>query len=212
MQEKIKLLYGTGNPSKLASMRRGLASLNVEILGFDDMPCPPPEVEENGATPLENAVIKARACYEHYRVPVFSCDSGLYFDGLPDEEQPGIHVRNVGGRRLTDGEMVEHYAALARKYGNLTARYINAICLVMDGERVYSAMDESLATNPFILTSIPHDSPIRPGFPLDSLSIDIATGKYYYDIPGYMVDSSVVEKGCAGFFRRTLNLHRCNAG
>ena len=206
MQDKITLLYGTGNPSKLASMRRGLTSMNVEILGFDDMPTPPPEVEENGATPLENAELKARACYEHYRVPVFSCDSGLYFDGLPDDEQPGIHVRNVGGRRLTDAEMIGHYAALARKHGDLTARYINAICLVMDGERVYSAMDDSLATNPFILTAVPHHSPIRTGFPLDSLSVDIATGKYYYDIPGYMVDSSVVERGVAGFLRRVLPL------
>lgn len=205
MSGKIKLLYGTGNPSKLASMRRGLATMNVEILGFGDMPCPPPEVEENGADPLENARLKAQAYFDFYGIPVFSCDSGLYFDGVPDGEQPGIHVRNVGGKRLTDSEMIVHYAAMARKYGDLTARYINAICLVMDRERVYSAMDESLATNPFILTSVPHDSPIREGFPLDSLSVDIATGKYYYDIPGYMVDSSVVEIGCARFFERILN-------
>lgn len=49
----------------------------------------------NGNTPLENARMKALAYYETFRIPVFSCDSGLYFDNVPDEVQPGIHVRNV---------------------------------------------------------------------------------------------------------------------
>lgn len=200
---RIKLLYGTGNPAKLASMRRGLAGQNVEILGFADMPSPPPAVEETGSSPLENARIKAQSYFEFYGVPVFSCDSGLYFDGVPDGEQPGIHVRTVNGRYLSDEEMIAHYSSLARRYNNPVGRYLNAICLVLDRERIYSSMDESLATHPFILTSVPHPTR-KEGFPLDSLSVDIATGKYYYDMDNWMVDSSVIEKGVAGFFEKVL--------
>ena len=39
-----------------------------------------------------------KAYFEAFHMPVFSCDSGLYFDELSEEEQPGIHVRRVGGR------------------------------------------------------------------------------------------------------------------
>ena len=76
-------------------------------------------VNENGNTPLENAEIKARAYFETFHMPVFSCDSGLYFDELKDEEQPGIHVRRVNGKELSDEEMTEYYASLAKKYGDL---------------------------------------------------------------------------------------------
>ena len=42
----MKLLYGTGNPAKLAAMRSRLAALPVEVLGLKDMPAPPPQAED----------------------------------------------------------------------------------------------------------------------------------------------------------------------
>lgn len=208
MDTPIKLLYATGNPAKLESMRRGLAAMeDILILGPEDMGRPLPFVEETGASPLENAILKARACHRFYGIPVFSCDSGLFFDGVPESQQPGVNVRTVGGKRLSDDEMIEHYAAMARRYGDLTARYRNAICLVLSEDEEYSSMDSTLESTPFILTSRPH--PVRrEGFPLDSLSVDMATGKYYYDIEDYMVDSSVIEIGCARFFEKVLERYR----
>ena len=203
MNTPIRLIYGTGNPAKLQSMRRGTATLDIEILSPKDIGRPLPHVEESGGSPLENARIKAREYYSAFRMPVFSCDSGLYFDGLPKEIQPGIHVREIGGRRLTDDEMISRYASLAERYGDLTARWRNAICLVLDEETECSSMDDDLASQPFIITSKPHPHR-REGFPLDSLSIDIATGKYYYDLARQMVDSSVIEVGCVRFFQHAL--------
>ena len=198
-----KLLYGTGNPAKLAAMRRWLGKLDIEVLGLGDMDSPPPAVEETGSSPLENAQAKARAYYAAYGVPVFSCDSGLYFDGVPDEVQPGVHVRNVGGRCLSDREMMDYYASLAVKYGDLTARYRNAICLILDEGQEYSSMADSLASKPFIITSVPHPT-FREGFPLDSLSIDISCGKYYYDMLEHSVDVIAVEDGFTAFIKSFL--------
>jgi len=201
----VKILYGTGNPAKLDSMRRRLAEFDIEIIGLKDLDMPIPEVVEDGNTPLENAQKKALAYHEAFGIPVFSCDSGLYLDKVSDEEQPGIHVRTVNGKYLTDEEMLEHYAGLARKYGNLTARYRNAICLVMDSEHVYKAMEESMASEPFIITDKPH--PFRKkGFPLDSLSIDIKSGKYYYDLNNDELDKVAVEDGFKEFFKKVLGL------
>lgn len=198
----MKLLYGTGNPAKLEAMQRRLSGLGFELAGLADMEGEIPEVEEDGLTPLENAEKKARAYYEAFRMPVFSCDSGLYFEGVPEKDQPGVHVRTVNGRYLTDEEMLAHYAGLAKKYGNLKARYRNAVCLVLDEEHIYESMDESLASEYFLLTAVPYSEIRHKGFPLDSLSVDITTGKYFYEMSDERTDQLAVEDGFLQFFGR----------
>lgn len=198
-----KLLYGTGNPAKLSSMQRRLAPLGIELIGLKDLDKTIPEVLEDGKTPLENARKKAAAYYEEFGIPVFSCDSGLYIDNIPDAEQPGVHVRTINGRYLTDDEMLAHYSGLAEKYGDLTARYRNAICFIKDADHSYEAMEESMASEPFIITSVPHETR-KKGFPLDSLSIDIKTGKYYYDLDPSELDTVAVEDGFLEFFKKYI--------
>ena len=195
----VKLLYGTTNKAKLEVMENATKDLDIEIISLNEIEGELPKIEENGKTPLENAEIKARAYYEAFQMPVFSCDSGLYFDELEDEEQPGIHVRRVGGRELSDEEMTEYYASLARKYGGkLTGRYRNAIYFILDKNAHYSSMDMSIATEPFILSSMPHPKRVE-GFPLDALSMDMKTGEYYYDLEEKEVSTNV-EEGLKNFF------------
>lgn len=202
---KTKLLYGTGNQAKLEVMRRRLEPFGVELIGLKELPYAVPDVLEDGTTPLENAKKKATAYFKAFHMPVFSCDSGLYLDGVPEDEQPGVHVRTVHGKCLTDEEMLEHYAGLAVKYGDLKARYRNAICLVMDEDHIYKAMEESMASEPFLITSRPHELGIRDkGFPLDCLSINIKTGKYYYDLDKSEFDQLVIEDGFLEFFKRYM--------
>ena len=196
----MKVLYGTTNQAKLDSMRRLMKSLDIDIIGLKDLDKPLPEIDESGKDPLENAQIKAKAYYEAFGIPVFSCDSGLYFDSLEDELQPGTHTRRVNGKELTDEEMIEYYSALAKENGNrLIGRYRNAICFILDDMNCFSSMDESLTTEPFILVSKSHEKRVK-GFPLDSLSVDIATGKYYYDMEDKSVDQSAIEQGFKDFF------------
>lgn len=127
----MKLLYGTGNPAKLSAMKSRLEKIDIELISLNELKAEGktiPAVPEDGKTPLENARQKAVAYYKAFKMPVFSCDSGLYFDCVPDEVQPGVHVRNVNGKCLSDEEMIEYYGGLVKQYGNLTARYKNAIC------------------------------------------------------------------------------------
>ncbi len=196
----MKILYGTTNQGKLLAMKKSVEGLDIELIGLKDLDSELPAVNETGKTPLENAEIKARAYFEAFHLPVFSCDSGLYFDELTDEEQPGIHVRRVNGKELTDEEMIAHYASLAEKHGGrITGRYRNAIYFILDENHHYLSMDMSIATEPFILVTKPHEKRV-PGFPLDSLSIDIATQKYYYDLEVKDVSTSV-DDGVRAFFR-----------
>ncbi len=200
----MKLLFGTGNPAKLEAMKYRLSPLGIELVGLCDLNSEIPKVIEDGATPLENAEKKAKAYYKAFGLPVFSCDSGLYIENIPESEQPGVHVRTVKGRYLSDEEMLEYYSSLARRYGDLKARYKNAICLVMDSERIYKAMEDSMASEPFLITSKPHSKIKKQGFPLDSLSIDIKTGKYYYDLPPEELDQFAVEDRVLEFFLKCL--------
>ena len=136
----MKLLYGTTNNGKLQAMKNALKDFDIELIGLRDMEGELPQIEEDGATPLENAELKARAYFDAFHMPVFSCDSGLYFEELTEEEQPGLHVRRVGGKELTDEEMIEHYAALAKKHGGkITGRYRNAIYFILDESRHFQA-------------------------------------------------------------------------
>lgn len=203
----MKLLYGTGNPAKLSAMKSRLESLDIELISLNDLRAEGktiPEVPENGNTPLENARQKAVAYYEAFKIPVFSCDSGLYFDNVPDEVQPGVHVRNVNGKCLSDEEMMEYYAGLVKKYGNLMARYKNAICFVMDETHIYEAMEPSMESEKFILTDVPHSTVRKKGFPLDSMSIDVKTNQYYYDLPEEKLEQVAVEDGFLLFFQKVL--------
>ena len=204
----MKLLFGTGNQAKLSVMRSRLEKIGIELIGLNDLRAEGkkiPEVVESGSTPLENARLKAMAYYEAFGMPVFSCDSGLYFDNVPDKIQPGVHVRNVNGRCLTDGEMLEYYAGLARQYGELVASYKNAICLVVDENRIYESMDESMASEKFILTDKTHSAIRKKGFPLDSLSIDMKTNKYYYDLADDELEQFAVEDGVLRFFEKIIS-------
>lgn len=202
----MKILYGTTNKGKLQAMEKSVRQLDIEIIGLNDLKCKLPLIEECGRSPLENAEIKARAYFEAFHMPVFSCDSGLYFDELTDEEQPGIHVRRVNGKELNDDEMIQYYSSLAERYGGkITGRYRNAIYFILDENHHYSSMDMSIATEPFVLVTEPHVKRVE-GFPLDSLSIDIETGKYYYDIEVKDVSTSV-DDGVRKFFTDVLQLN-----
>ncbi|MCM1087450.1 MAG: hypothetical protein NC419_04790 [Muribaculaceae bacterium] len=203
----MKILYGTGNPAKLAAMKSRLESLQIELIGLNEIAesgMDIPKVAEDGNTPLENARQKARAYYEAFHMPVFSCDSGLYFDNVPDSVQPGVHVRTIHGKSLSDEEMIAYYAGLAKQYGGLTARYKNAICFVMDENHSYEAMEPSMESEKFILVDTPHSAVRKKGFPLDSLSVDIRTNQYYYDLADEKLEQVAVEDGFLEFFQRVL--------
>lgn len=205
----MKLLYGTGNRAKLSAMRSRLKQLDIELIGLDDLRAEGktiPQVVEDGKAPLENARLKATAYYEAFHIPVFSCDSGLYFDNVSEAIQPGVHVRNVNGKCLTDDEMIDYYSGLVKIYGNLVASYRNAICFVQDDTHIYEAMEPSMESEKFILTDRPHSIVRKKGFPLDSISLDIKTNKYYYDLPTNRLEQVAVEDGFLDFFKRVLDL------
>jgi XTP/dITP diphosphohydrolase len=203
----LQLLYGTGNPAKLGAMRDWLSDLPILLGGLDEHA---PAVPEDGITPLENARQKALCYYRTYLRPVFSCDSGLVLSGVPEAKNPGVHARRPGGKPLSDEEMLAYYAGLALEFGRdgfLPARYQNAICLVTDGGTFMEYDGEDICSDTFLLAAKPH--PMRtPGWPLDSLSVSLQTGKYWFDMSQEerLLSHRDLRPGFVKFFRQAFNL------
>ena len=113
---KMKLLYATNNISKVRNMRRSLAELPIEIITPKELGIKI-DVVEDGKTAIENAIKKAQAYYDKTKLPTIAGDSGLFIDGVPDDKQPGLFVRRVNGKTLTENEMIEYYSKLIASIG-----------------------------------------------------------------------------------------------
>ena len=59
-----------------------------------------PDVIEDKNTIEENAKKKAEECYEFFKSPIISDDSGLFVDAL--DGQPGVHSKRYAGLSSTD--------------------------------------------------------------------------------------------------------------
>lgn len=85
--------------------------LTIKDLGINLKP------EETGNNAIENAYIKAKAYYDKTKITTIGMDNNLYIEELPEEKQPGTHVRRVNGKELNDDEMIEYYCNLVKEYG-----------------------------------------------------------------------------------------------
>lgn len=170
-----QLIIGTTNEAKVKQIRGALLPLGIEIKGVEDKSLLP-DVKEDGATAQENAKKKAIAYAKVLDNTVLSMDNALFLDGLPDEKQPEINVRRLPGRadRPTDEEMISHYASLVGALGNnINGRWEFAICVASpDGQ-----IAETTIISPRRFTSTPSASRV-PGYPLESIQIDPASGRY----------------------------------
>ncbi len=144
----MDLFFGTRNPGKLAELRRLVAGLPVRVVSPEDLPRPPPEVEEDGATMAENARKKAVEYARMTGMHALADDSGICVDvlwGLPgvrsarwsEDLAPGLAGRDrdrANNAKLLNamlGVPVEHRGAeyravlaLARPDGTLVATVI----------------------------------------------------------------------------------------
>ena len=106
---------------------------------------------------------------------------------------------------MTDTQMTEYYSGLARKFGDLRAQYRNAVCFCKNEQELYESEDIKLSGEPFLLTSTPHPQS-QPGFPLDRISIQLSSGKYYYDLQGNAQDEVALDEGFREFFSHALGI------
>lgn len=168
------ILVGTTNQAKVAQLAGALRPIGVHVRGLPEG-APLPRADEDGETAAENARTKALVYARTFGEPVLSMDNALYLEGLAPDEQPGVHVRRIGGEeRPSDDALREHYASLvARLGGKAKGRWEFGICLAWPDGR----MRETVIVSPRVFTAAPCAAAV-PGYPLESLQIDPASGRY----------------------------------
>lgn len=88
-----RLVLASGNPGKIAEMRDLLGDVGIE--GITQRELGIAEVEETGATFLENAILKARHAARASGLPALGEDSGLCVDALGGA--PGLYSARYAG-------------------------------------------------------------------------------------------------------------------
>ena len=174
-----QILFATINESKVKRFQKALLENNIEMLTLKDIDTDI-EIEENGSTAIENAVIKARAYASITNIATLAMDDNLYLENVPSTYQPGVYVRRVNGKRLTDEEMIKYYTNLVQEYGvdgKLVARWVHGLALVI-GEEEFTY---SWSNSDFDLITTPSEI-IHPGYPLDSISINRKLNKYFTEL------------------------------
>ena len=174
-----KVLFATGNIAKVKRFKDKLLARGIELLSLKDLNISL-SVEENGTSAIENALIKARAYKKEVDMPVMAMDDSLYLENVPENLQPGLFVRRVNGKSLTDEEMIEHYSNLVKDYGvdgAIVARWIYGLAIIKENtERTYT-----WSKNDFLLVDTP-SKVVNPGYPLNSISKNIKLDKYFSEM------------------------------
>lgn len=148
------------------------------------------DIEEDGQTAVENALLKASGYYKVVNMPTFAGDSGMYIEGLDSEKQPGLYVRRVNGKVLSDDEMIEYYSWLAKETnGTCFINYFTGFALITN----QGTFTIKLKETPLKLSSVPNSNRKHRGNPLDVISLT-EDGRYFNDLS----DDERVELGKKG--------------
>lgn len=83
-----RMIFATTNEGKMREIRMIMADLGLEILSLKDLGIKA-DIEENGKTFEENAIIKAKAICEMTGEMVLADDSGLEVDYM--DKAPGVY-------------------------------------------------------------------------------------------------------------------------
>lgn len=136
-KERMKrIVFATGNAGKIREIREILADLSLEVVSMRDAGISA-DIEENGTTYEENALIKARgvAAFTGPDDIVMADDSGLEIDNLGGE--PGVYSARYLGETtpysIKNRNLIERLAGVPDE--QRTARFVCAIAAVLPDGR-----------------------------------------------------------------------------
>jgi len=133
----MEILVATGNAHKLFEL--GQLFPGHRLLGPADIGHPAFDVEENGATYIDNALLKARALHSLTSRPSLADDSGLSVRALGGA--PGLRSARYGSvdgkRKLESDERNALLLAECEGFEDRRCAFICALALVIDDERFF---------------------------------------------------------------------------
>lgn len=101
-----KILVATTNPGKISEIKHFLKDLQVELLTLFDVGIIDEPIED-GKNFEENAIIKAKYCFNKIKIPTIADDGGLEIDFFNGE--PGVKSKRwIDGKVTSDEELIKY--------------------------------------------------------------------------------------------------------
>lgn len=132
-----KIIFATGNQGKMREIKQIMADMDVEVVSMKEAGVFT-DIEENGATFEENALIKARAIAKEANTIVLADDSGLEIDYL--DKAPGVlSARYLGEDTSYDIKNAHILELLKEVQGKeRSARFVCSIAAVFPDGREFT--------------------------------------------------------------------------
>lgn len=142
-----RIIFATGNQGKMKEIKQIMSDMDVEIVSMKDAGIFT-DIEENGTTFEENALIKARAIAMEVKTIVLADDSGLEIDYL--DKAPGVLSARYLGEDTPYSVKNAHILDLLKDVPDKerTARFVCSIAAVFpDGREftTYSTIEGKIA-------------------------------------------------------------------
>ena len=122
----FEIVVATTNENKMKEYREMIGNLPITLYSINDLNLNI-EIEENGQTYFENALIKAQALKKYTSLPIMADDSGIEIEFL-GKEFPGVNTHRYassnGGFPAVDEFIIE-------KYKNETNRNAKYHCTIV---------------------------------------------------------------------------------
>lgn len=131
----MNVLLASTNRHKVGEFQRLFAGSGVTVQSPGELGVAPLDVPELGATFSANALTKARAYAQAYRIPCLADDSGICVDALAGA--PGIHSTRFGSPRLDDRGRMSYLLDCMREIppSDRGVHYVCALVLAWPDQR-----------------------------------------------------------------------------
>ena len=124
----MKIVLASSNKNKVREIKQIFSPFDIDIIGMDEV-CPDlGDIEENGNTYYENALIKANAVAKYTDLPVMSDDSGLEVSAL--DNGPGIYSARYAEKLGGYIPAMEKIIEICKEKGDFYAKFVCCIALV----------------------------------------------------------------------------------
>ena len=169
----MKIVLATHNHDKEIELKHSLRGLGVEICSLSEYP-DIGEIEETGATLLENSLLKANTVHGRTGLPAIADDTGLEVDAL--DGAPGVYSARFAGADATYEDNVNKLLSVMEDVPDdmRSARFRTVISFV-DGI-------QELWTEGFIEGRITKDSRGNMGFGYDPVFYVPRLGKTFAEL------------------------------
>lgn len=125
-----RIIFATGNAGKIKEINMIMQDMGMQVVSMKDAGIII-DIEENGTTYEENAMLKARAVAAYTDDIVMADDSGLEIDYL--NKEPGVYSARYMGEdtsyRIKNANLIERLAGVPDE--KRTARFVCAIAAVL---------------------------------------------------------------------------------